>query len=434
MNTIHVYLPLLSSALLAASVVLAIACRWLQKPAYRIAATLLAIAMSLIQYNNLSIAHYLAGLFGNLSFTSIILLCTFLYFRCTAKEIRPIIRRDLFRISLIIGITAIIFYPSALGASSWDLYAEGYYPVILGPTMFAIFTLGVVRNWYYLSCIIAVVFAAYGIGIFESDNLWDYLMDPLLAIFCLVRLPAAVSWVRQQISGPAWEATAMAIVGSFLLFAVFLSRTNQDAFVHQFVPEDGLLESITALLLFCVLLVCVNRLWILRSVRSRKFLGMIAFVALAGLFGAGEEISWGQRIFDWQTPEYFVEYNKQNETGLHNLVFEIDGKKLSVNKIIFGTGLALAMIIYLFVMTPLYRSHRNRGGAFSKFIDRMAIPMPENYQVLGYVVVVACVELLVDSAKRGEITEFAGSIVFLLNVTFPSNREIFDIEFQQPHT
>ena len=42
----------------------------------------------------------------------------------------------------------------------------------------------------------------------------------------------------------------------------------------------------------------------------------------AGLFFiAGEEISWGQRIFEVASPEYFLSTNKQLETNLHNLDF-----------------------------------------------------------------------------------------------------------------
>jgi len=429
---IQTLLPLLTSALLVASLVLAISHRWLDKPVYRVSIIAVAIAISLVPVNNLSIAHYLAGLFGNLSITSIVLLCSYLYFRCTGNSVHPIISHDLLRIYFIIGITAIIIYPSALGATRLDLYAEGYYPIMLGPVMFSMFVLGIVRNWTYLASIIGIVFAAYGLGMLESNNLWDYLMDPLLSVYCLFRLPKAVSWLRHHITRPALEAAAISVVGSFLLFSVFLSRINHDAFRYQLVAEDGLVESITALSLFCVMLICIYRIVKLRRSRSLVFLSMTGFIALTGLFGAGEEISWGQRIFGWQTPEYFLEHNKQEETGLHNLIIEINGKKLSINKIIFGTGLAFAMLIYLFVMTPIYRSHQKRDGPFSSFIDRMAIPMPRNYHAIGYLVILACVELLVDSSKRGEMTEFAGSIIFLLNVAFPYNSEIFDIDLRQP--
>lgn len=34
---------------------------------------------------------------------------------------------------------------------------------------------------------------------------------------------------------------------------------------------------------------------------------------------AGEELSWGQRIFGWSTPESYAKINAQSETNLHNL-------------------------------------------------------------------------------------------------------------------
>ncbi|WP_287962626.1 hypothetical protein [Alcanivorax sp.] len=42
-------------------------------------------------------------------------------------------------------------------------------------------------------------------------------------------------------------------------------------------------------------------------------------VALASFYSFGEEISWGQRIFDIETPEYFAQHNIQGEMNIHNL-------------------------------------------------------------------------------------------------------------------
>jgi hypothetical protein len=35
--------------------------------------------------------------------------------------------------------------------------------------------------------------------------------------------------------------------------------------------------------------------------------------------GSGEEISWGQRIFQFSTPDYLLVYNKQKEFNFHNI-------------------------------------------------------------------------------------------------------------------
>ena len=48
----------------------------------------------------------------------------------------------------------------------------------------------------------------------------------------------------------------------------------------------------------------------------------ILFAASVGTFLIGmEEMSWGQMIFNWDSPDLFDKYNIQHETGLHNLWF-----------------------------------------------------------------------------------------------------------------
>ena len=59
----------------------------------------------------------------------------------------------------------------------------------------------------------------------------------------------------------------------------------------------------------------------LRYRRKMPKLAVLFFLGL-GLFYivcAGEEVSWGQRVFGWETPTSFAEANEQGETNLHNL-------------------------------------------------------------------------------------------------------------------
>ena len=60
--------------------------------------------------------------------------------------------------------------------------------------------------------------------------------------------------------------------------------------------------------------------------------------------------------------------------------------------------------------------------------------MPRNYQIIGYLVIVAVVELLIDHSKRGEMTEFAASIMFALNVIYPDNETLFEPGQNAPET
>jgi hypothetical protein len=54
-------------------------------------------------------------------------------------------------------------------------------------------------------------------------------------------------------------------------------------------------------------------------VRKRPFVLTVTIIAaLSCLYAAGEEMSWGQHFFHWNTPEYWAEVNRQEETNLHN--------------------------------------------------------------------------------------------------------------------
>ena len=210
-----------------------------------------------------------------------------------------------------------------------------------------------------------------------------------------------------------------AIVG--VVIGAILSYIDHDFLRNVYVVEDGFTEWGTVLALIAALVVCGYRLVTLWGGRPLRFMAMTSLLTVFCLFGAGEELSWGQRILGFDSPEFFQDYNAQQETGLHNLTIEFDGKEYKLNRIIFGTGLAIAVFIYIVVMTPLYR----RNPRFMQLVDSFAVPMPKLYQVLGYLFVIAVAELLIDSSKRGEITEFGGSIVFMLNVAFPYNAAIF---------
>jgi hypothetical protein len=426
--------PLLTNALLVAAVALALSYRFITAPVFKAILVCGSFLLALLPITELSLAQALAGVFGNLSVPTVMLLGIYLAERCDIFQPPEKLVSDRFRLYFIVGISAIFLYPSALGLTSWDLYATGYYPVILAPLLLSVVGLSLWKGWYYLASILGLVFVGFGFNVFESDNLWDYLLDPMLSIYCLFKLKSTLPALIRNLNKAALEPAALFFAGSFLLFSIPLSRINHDTFRYQLVAEDGFTESSTAITLFLVTIICVLRILKLKQSRSLLFLGMTGFIGIVGLFGAGEEISWGQRIFGWETPEYFLEHNKQEETGLHNLVVEIDGEKLNLNKLIFGTGLAIGLAIYLFVMTPIYRRHSRRNGAFSRLIDNYAIPMPENYHIAGYLIVLACVELLIDSSKRGEMTEFAGSIIFLLNVAYPYNNKIFESDAARPES
>jgi hypothetical protein len=73
-------------------------------------------------------------------------------------------------------------------------------------------------------------------------------------------------------------------------------------------------------------------------------------VGIFCFFVALEEISWGQRLFGYQPPAYFLQQNFQQEFNFHNVV-DTDWRLLALKAVILGYGIVLPVIW----MIPLVR-------------------------------------------------------------------------------
>jgi hypothetical protein len=217
-----------------------------------------------------------------------------------------------------------------------------------------------------------------------------------------------------------FEKLALAYFSVFTLIGFIWSYVDHDSFKLYYVMEDGFTEWSTVVFLLIGLFVCVRRVWLLKNQRPFLFLFMTSLLAVFFFFGAGEEISWGQRIFDVESSEFFTQHNAQGETNLHNLV--VNDTKL--NKVIFGRGIGILLFLYLAVLIPLYK----RKEGVKLFLDKFAVPIAQNYQIAAYVLLLILIQVLMASSKKGEMLEFAGSIIFLLNVAYPYNKANFEAQ------
>ena len=203
---------------------------------------------------------------------------------------------------------------------------------------------------------------------------------------------------------------AVAIATGILLFYTDVAR------FEQYVKEDGIAEWLTVAGLLSGSFVCLSRFVGLLGKKSGWFLLVTLGLALFLFFAAGEEISWGQRIFGLKTPEYFQQHNAQQETNLHNLV--VSGVKL--NKLIFSILLVGMLAVFLLIVPLLYQKNRTAR----KFLDKSAVPVPQFYQVLAFITVFI-LTTLIRHGKNAELLECCGALLFFLIVRYPKNREIF---------
>ena len=110
---------------------------------------------------------------------------------------------------------------------------------------------------------------------------------------------------------------------TLIIAAGMLNMVEPD--LHKLIiKEDGWVETLTALGFILAGIITLripqySRLFTSTKTQGQIFKAFCILLALAFFVVAGEEISWGQRIFDVSTPEAIQDQNRQGEINLHNL-------------------------------------------------------------------------------------------------------------------
>ncbi len=179
-------------------------------------------------------------------------------------------------------------------------------------------------------------------------------------------------WISQLAAG--------ALVTSFMYFLV--ERTPSLAILYS---EDNWFENLTVVvLLSSVALLCRVLLrrgqFINATTSPERVLRVLLGLCASGLFlFALEEISWGQRIFGWNGPEWLAELNFQRETNLHNLAQDRW----------VGLYYFLALILTLQTGLSLLLRLSGRGSAFVALVLPAPSLLPYAFMFL---VVLLCID------------------------------------------
>ena len=152
----------------------------------RYAAAVIAIVALFVPVGDLSVAAYVRGATGDLSVPTLALAASACVSRTTGRSwFAP---REWSALLGVVAVAALFLYPFALGWTAFDPYALGYSSMVF-ITALLLVTLAAWKAG--LNLLIVVVLAAalaYLAGSYESRNLWDYLIDPLVAMYALARL------------------------------------------------------------------------------------------------------------------------------------------------------------------------------------------------------------------------------------------------------
>ena len=149
----------------------------------------LFFALSFLPLSGYTLNQYLRGLFNDLSITSIIVLGYYLSTPEHSKnQTQPVL--------IIIAIIGLFFYPAAAGFGPIDPYAWGYLnkdhgiiiPLLFLSLLTALMTMAFIRQYTVLLFCLVLATLAYQLGLLESKNLWDYLLDPLICLYAIIAL------------------------------------------------------------------------------------------------------------------------------------------------------------------------------------------------------------------------------------------------------
>jgi hypothetical protein len=200
------------------------------------------------------------------------------------------------------------------------------------------------------------------------------------------------------------EIVLIAALFIFTGYGMYLGTKGQEAF-NTLIYEDGPVENLTALFLFATSIVCLVRAFKYKKMKKHLWVLTASVFAFLFFFAAGEEISWGQRIFDIQSGEFFLQNNKQAETNLHNLIVG----ETNLNKLLFSQLLFVVLIIY-FGFSRLIVS---KVSFIRKLVNNLNVPLPR----IKYVVVMIIVSLMILSiqlVKESELHELSFAFIFFL--------------------
>jgi len=137
----------------------------------------------------LPLSAYVRGVTGDLSIVTLLLLWS---------SMLPSVKKTSLGFKVPLALIAIVFYPLALGFGMMDPYAWGYGSIglLIAVVLFAIIC--GLAGWTKGVWILSFAIIAWAAHWHESANLWDYLLDPFLAIWALFAIPNAIYLKRRE--------------------------------------------------------------------------------------------------------------------------------------------------------------------------------------------------------------------------------------------
>jgi len=212
---------------------------------------------------------------------------------------------------------------------------------------------------------------------------------------------------RHQKIMSVWNPSLIAIiccVSTGIIYTGYLSRFLDVSMLKLIHSEDGIIEYASAIIFFLSSVFAFILSFKFSGHKSRVIIYRILSLGL--FFIAGEEISWGQRIFNVETLDIMKKINVQAENNLHNLFGYLADH-------VFITGVFVCGFVLPFLA--------DRNLFIRKLSDFAGLPIASMGLATGFLIVscihdwtVYMVFAKVKSLRMAELRESFSSIGFAL--------------------
>lgn len=201
-----------------------------------------------------------------------------------------------------------------------------------------------------------------------------------------------------------------------ILYFTYHSRVNVQYFETQLAVEGGPLHKLIIATLLFAAIMCFYRASLLKPFRGSLFSTCLMLAGIVFLGFALDEMSWGQLLFKYETPEFFKIRNSMGEMNIRHLV--IAGFELK--DVIFTLSIKVLATLY-FIVLPFFYSRLDK---IKLFVNRFAIPLPRYTQTGAYVLTAIMISTI-PSNLRYLVFELVFYWILVLMMYNPLNEEVF---------
>jgi hypothetical protein len=219
---------------------------------------------------------------------------------------------------------------------------------------------------------------------------------------------------------------------AIIFFSCFLYLLLDEKTIILIAKEDGFYEWGTA-----IFFLFASILFFLSFIRTKALL--LCLMAVVFFMGFGEEISWGQRLFNIKEPEIMNEINVQHELNLHNIqVFNDQNfggvKKTGLQRLLeINMWYRVFSVLYL-IGVPVYFYHF-KWRPIRK--DKLRMPVPPVslgiFFFISWAVFYSLKLIFLWAGKNEEVYktpmemfEFTSAFIyFLTSLYFYRNKDLF---------